>query len=106
MDRVWNSQQYQHQHEHPNLKVNGCGLFILLNDPWLAATPDGNVDDPSNEVSQPLGLLEIKNPYSVRDHSLEEAVSKQKSFCLEKNKNIYKLKQRLLSNSNSALLYQ
>ncbi len=53
-----------------------------------AATPDGN---PSNEVSQPL---EIKNPYSVRsvrDQSLEEAVSKQKSFCLEKNK---KLKQR------------
>ncbi len=83
---------YQHQHGHPNLKVNGCGLFISLNDPWLAATPDGIVDDPSDDVTQTLGLLEIKNPYSLCDQSLEEAVSKQKSFCLEKN--TYKLKQR------------
>ncbi len=50
-----------------------------------AASPDGIVNDPS-DVSHPLGLVEIKNPYSARSQTLTEA-SKKAAFCLEHNKN-------------------
>ena len=72
--------------------VKNCGLFISVSDPWLAASPDGLVHDPLNP-SQPLGLVEIKAPYSVRDQSLMEA-STNTTFCLQKDKdtNNYKLK--------------
>lgn len=39
---------------HPDLTAKDCGLFISQNNPWLAATLDGVVNDPSEE-SQPLG---------------------------------------------------
>ena len=55
---------YQQQNGYPGLQVQKCGLFISLDTPWLAASPDGLVHDPSDH-SQPLGILEIKNPYSV-----------------------------------------
>ncbi len=52
-------QTYKNQHGHPGLKVDCCGLFVSLDNPWLAATPDGLVTDPSN-TTDPLGLLEVK----------------------------------------------
>ena len=55
---------YHQQNGHPGLQVQRCGLFISLDTPWLAASPDGLVHDPSDH-SQPLGILEIKYPYSV-----------------------------------------
>ena len=76
---------YQRLNGHPNLKLDNCGLFVSLNNPWLAATPDGVVDDPS-DPTQPLGLVEIKNPYSARSQTLMEAAQKT-AFCLEQNKN-------------------
>ncbi len=42
-----------------------CGLFVPIEDPWIAATPDGLVLDPN--TSQTLGLVENKNPHSLRD---------------------------------------
>ena len=74
--------------------VKNCGLFVSLSEPWLAASPDGVVHD-ANNSSQPLGLVEIKNPYSIRDQSLVEA-SRSTTFCLEKNKdkNTYRLKRQ------------
>ena len=78
-------QTYQRQHGHSCLTVNSCGLFVSLSNPWLAATPDGLVNDPS-DIVHPLGLVEIKNPYSVRSLTLTEA-SKKPSFCLKQNDN-------------------
>ena len=76
---------YQRQHGHPALKVDKCGLFVSLTEPWLAGTPDGVVTHPSDS-SQPLGLVEIKNPYATQNQTLMEATQKS-TFCLEQDKN-------------------
>ena len=71
---------YQRRNYHPELNVDDCGLFVSQDNNWLAATPDGLVTDPSNEDN--FGLLEIKNPYSMRDMDFNEACKKS-SFCLQ-----------------------
>ena len=78
---------YQHANGHSGLKVTKCGLFVSVDNPWLAASPDGLVNDP--DYGQ--GLLEIKNPYSAREKTLAEA-STHAAFCLKANDNKYKLK--------------
>ncbi len=83
---------FQRQNGHPDLKVENCGLAISLENPWLAASPDGLVTDPS-DATRPLGLIEIKNPHSVRSQTLVEACQKS-SFCLENNNDSFKLKTR------------
>ena len=84
---------YQRRNNHSGLTVADCGLFISENNNWLAATPDGIVQDPSN--SEPSGIIEIKNPFAIRDKSLVEACATS-SFCLEidKKKNKPQLKRR------------
>ncbi len=78
---------------HPNLTVEACGLFISRLNNWLAATPDGIINDPSC-TSESTGLVEIKCPFSFRDMTLSEACKKP-SFCLTVNKeNQLKLKNR------------
>lgn len=82
---------YMKQNGHPNLDVEACGLFVSLDNPWLAGTPDGLVHGSSDNSS---GLVEIKNPYSIRDLTLSEAVKKP-AFCLEKKgDDMYRLKRR------------
>ncbi len=83
---------YMKQHGHSNLSVEKCGLFVSTENPWLAGTPDGLVHDPDS--TQPLGLLEIKNPYSVREMMISEAVEKPSFYLEKKEDNIYKLKPR------------
>ena len=60
------------------------GLVVSVTNPWLAASPDGLVYDP--QADSPQGLVEFKNPYSVRDKTLEEAATGCKTFCLTINK--------------------
>ena len=87
---------YMKEHGQSHLTVRQCGLFISTENPWLAASPDGIVENSTNgPQSQTSGLLEIKNPYSVRKMTLSEAVSKS-TFCLEKDKDSgkYRLKQK------------
>ncbi len=84
---------YQQQHGHPDLKVEKC---VSLSDPWLAATPDGLVwDSVGDDASQYHGLLEIKNPHSLRDQTFLEGTRKS-SFCLEKDesRSSFRLKPR------------
>lgn len=69
-------QTYQQQHGHPGLKVDNCGLFVSLNHPWLAATPDGIVNDPS-DATQPLGLLEIKKPIFSTKSNFDRGIRKE-----------------------------
>lgn len=88
--------EHQHQAGHPGLKTSPAGLTISVQNPWLGASPDGKVLDPS--ASKPDGIVEYKNPYSARDLSLEEACCTKKLFCLEKlednGKVTFKLKRR------------
>ena len=44
-------------------KVITTGIHVCINKPWLAASPDGLVEDPSEPPEQCHGLLEIKYPY-------------------------------------------
>ena len=71
----------QRENGHAGLQTTACGLVIHPDTPWLAASPDGRVEDPS--VAEPLGLIEIKNPYSVRFSTIKEACS-SKTFCLQR----------------------
>ncbi len=66
------------------LKNVGCLCPLLL------GTPDCLVHDPDS--TQPIGLLEIKNPYSVREMTIPEAVEKPSFYLEKKENNIYKLK--------------
>ena len=88
-------QQYithQRRNGHPHLRVDRCGLSISLTNPWLAASPDGIVNDLS-DTPQSLGLVEIKNPHSMREKTLAEAC-KTSTFCLERKDNLYTLKKK------------
>ena len=57
-----------------------CGPVIATNHPWLAATPDGLVNDP--QVLPSEGLVEFKNPHSCKDQSITHAVLSKKLTCL------------------------
>ena len=50
------------QAEEPNFAITRCGLVVSETHPWLAVSPDGLVESPSNR----LGIVEIKCPYSCR----------------------------------------
>ena len=86
---------YMRHNGHSSLEVQKCGLFVSLENPWLAGTPDGLVNDPHDELSQPLGLVEIKNPYSARLMMISEAI-RSRTFCLENkpDSTAYHLKKR------------
>ena len=75
---------YQQQKGHSGLEIYQTGLVICKDNPWLAASPDDKVKDPS--TSDIFGLVEYKNPYSVRDKSIDEAC-RCKHFCLQKKEN-------------------
>ena len=70
---------YQQQHGHPGLKTEPVGLCISTENPWLAASPDSTVHDLS--TTPPSGLVELKNPYSAKDMTVEE-YSSNRSSCL------------------------
>ena len=61
--------------------MSETGIFINIEQPWLAATPDGVVHDPSESASCHNGLLEIKCPYSARHKSLTDACKELNRFC-------------------------
>ena len=52
----------------PNFLVFDAGLSVHPSLPYLGASPDGKVFDPSAET--PFGLLEIKCPLSKKDDTL------------------------------------
>ena len=66
------------QKGHSGLETYQTGLVIC---PWLPARPDDKVKDAL--TSDIFGLFKYKNPYSVRDKSIEEAC-RCKHFCLQK----------------------
>lgn len=85
----------QQENGHPGLTTEQSGLVISTHNPWLAASPDGRVQDPNATPSQ--GLVEYKNPFSMKDLTIEEA-AENKTFCLEKKEKggqiVYSLKRK------------
>ena len=73
----------------PDITTCQSGLVISLDNPWLAASPDGLVYDSTE--NPPHGIVEFKNPYSVRNNSLREAAITKKGFCLNLDKTTDKL---------------
>ena len=71
---------HQHSHGHPNLFLSPSGFYVHPYYPYLGASPDGAVYDPSSS-QQPFGFLEVKCPYSIRQMSPVEACSAPGFFC-------------------------
>ena len=68
-------------------KVHPCGLFVDLEYPFIAGTPDGVI--PEKKI-----IVECKCPYSARGYTPKEAEEKLKNFCmldgkLKRNHNYY-----------------
>ena len=82
---------YQQQHGHCNLTTEKADLVISPDNPWLAASQDDKVHDPS---ATPANLLvEYNNPHSAKPLTVPEACQQLKNFCLEKTENnTYQLK--------------
>ena len=59
--------------------MSPVGFFISSSHPFLGATPDGAVFDPSSP-EEPYGFLEVKCPYSQREKTPNEACNSP-GFC-------------------------
>ena len=59
---------FQHEQGNNELTVGPSGFLICESHPFLGASPDGTVYDPSN-LQQSFGFLELKCPYSQREHT-------------------------------------
>ena len=72
------------QNGSPAISINTeCGLVISVSHPWLAATPDGFVNDPQGTPAK--GLVEFKNLHSYCHLSLIGAVQSKKLIFLSCN---------------------
>ena len=77
---------YQHHNGHPGLTVCSIGFHISRSHPYLGASPDGGVYDPSS-VGESYGFVEIKCPYSHRDETPEAACESSNFCCSLENTN-------------------
>lgn len=59
------------QKQCKTFSVYDCGLVVNPLHPYLGASPDGKVYDPTEK--EPFGLLEIKNPFKYRNLTISEA---------------------------------
>lgn len=64
-------------------KIEPCGLFIDREQYFLAASPDGLIDD--------LGIVEIKCPFSARDLTPDEGIKQRKITFWLRNGDINKI---------------
>ena len=71
---------YQHEHGHPDLTVSPSGFIVCSTHPFLGASPDGAVYDPSS-IRHPFGFLEIKCPFMARNISPQEAGTNPRFCC-------------------------
>ena len=69
----------QQENGHLDLTVCKAGFIVFTRYPYLGATPDGTVYDPSSPT-EPYGFLEVKCPYTQRNVTPIEACSSP-GFC-------------------------
>lgn len=70
---------YQHKQGH-NVTVGPCGFLVCEMHPFLGATPDGTVYDPTDK-EHPFGFIEVKCPYSQRNCTPLDACLTPRFFC-------------------------
>ena len=68
--------------------VANCGLVVSPKWPWLGCSPDGIV---MNE-GVPVGCVEVKCPYSIKEMSIHEAAMSVKDFYIKQTEAGLKLK--------------
>ena len=90
--------QYQHSHGHAELIVSPSGFHVSLSHPYLGASPDGAMYDPTN-VNQPFGFIEVKCPYTARNITPVETCLLPK-FCCTLTKNHHGHEQMILPTSH------
>lgn len=66
------------------VNIQSCGLFVHRKLSFLAASPDGLIDND--------GIVEIKCPASIKDMTPEEAFENKKLNCMSLIDGILKLK--------------
>ena len=64
---------YQHSKGHSSLYYSKSGFVISEDYPFLGASPDAVVHDPSSDIE--FGLAEVKFPYSYRHLTPDEAAT-------------------------------
>ena len=72
---------HQHSCGANELTVGPCGFIVCEQYPFLGATPDGTVYDPT-DPEHPFGFLEVKCPYSHKDRTPAEACA-MPGFCCQ-----------------------
>jgi len=73
--------KYQRNCRGVVVEAHECGLVVDKTLPWLAASPDGIVFDPS-EKDNKRGCLEVKCPFSCEKKTVLEANRSVPAFCL------------------------
>ena len=68
-------------HKQNSVNAASCGFVVSQTSPWLGASPDFLIIDPTESTT--VGLGEIKCPYSKRDETIDEACE-DKTFFLSK----------------------
>ena len=71
---------YQHEQGKAGLTVGLCGIIVSESYPFLGATPDRTVYDPTC-TDQPFDFIEAKCPFSHRHHTPLEAGKLPSFFC-------------------------
>ena len=70
---------WEERQSHTATVTINCGLIVSPTYPWLAATPDGWVEDPTATPTR--GIVEFKNPHSYKDNSINDAITEKKCTC-------------------------
>ena len=73
--------EHQHRTGHTDLTVCPVGFHISISHPFLSASPNGGVYDPST-IGEPYGFAEVKCPFKHRDSTPQMACS-DPHFCSE-----------------------
>lgn len=71
--------KYHKDRGNVSLVASNAGFVISEDEPYLGASPDGYVYDPSS--LECFGLVEIKCPYKFREHTIGEACHNKQFYC-------------------------
>lgn len=86
-------EEHQHRTGHTELTVCPVGFHVSISHPFLGASPDGGVYDPS-KIGEPYGFAEVKCPFKHRDKTPQQACSDPDFCCVLTSSGEIRLKKR------------